>query len=267
MYHPVSIWRTVSHDFLGGIASIAPVIARPIQTPPSVFLAYQPSQEKDSQKSAPLGERTGKTPSKTPVLALKAPDSGRNGRRRRGGKSSSERSDSSTVHSSEKPPEEMYSPPIDDEKKMPDALLEAAKDWQPASALLYISFHSGEAEAVTQQRDRSTVVAPLPRFKYGHFSLVKVSLERDIDDKDTSKHRTVAILPSTDKALFELAPRGTGARGTPKHLIPTRAQSIYDATAVIVLYTFLVHQTYDTSEVSLHKNEIFPYFVSTNNFT
>ena len=62
-------------------------------------------------------------------------------------------------------------------------------------------------------------------------------------------------------------PRGTGARGTPKHLIPTRAQSIYDATAVIVLYTFLVHQTYDTSEVSLHKNEIFPYFVSTNNFT
>ena len=237
-----------------------------MQTPPSVFLAYQPSQEKDSQKSAPLGERTGKTRSKASVLALKAADSGRNGRRRRGGKSSREKSDSSTLNFSVKPPEEIYSPPINDEKKMPDALLEAAKDWQPASALLYISFHSGEAEAVTQQRNRSTVVAPWPRFKYGYFSLVKVSLERDIDDKNTSKHRTVAILPSTDKALFELA-RGTGAKGTSKYLIPTRARSIYDATAVIVLYTFLVHQTYDTIEVSLHKNEMFPYFLSTNNFT
>jgi hypothetical protein len=247
----------VSHDFLGGIAGIAPVVARPTQTPPAAFLAYQSSLEKQSgvKRSGLAG--TSIAPPNVPVLALKAPDSSRQSRRRRGNSSNKSSSGTAAGSTAATAPSKVGQTSENRDSEgdtgddVPTAVLEAAKKWQSAATAFYISFRDGSA--VPRARDRSKGTAPPLMFEYGHFSLSEVPLERDVNDREASKHWTVANLPCTERGLTDLlaacgqqAPTSNSTAPAPvpssNFLIPTRALSAYDGSAVIVLYSILDHK-------------------------
>jgi|MDSY01.1.fsa_nt_gb hypothetical protein len=250
-----SLWRVVSHDFLGGVAGVAPAVARPPQTPPAVFLAHQPPLEKLTGATSGAG-----SPPNTSIPSLKASSMDRDSRCRRG-KSSCDGNEGLARARARFNEEHRYQcdGELADGVAVPVPVIEAAKLWQQSSTVMYISFRGGCATA--QAMDRTKVVAPPPEFRYGRFTLAEAPLERDIDDKESSKHHTIAILPSSEKILlnlmaakvsFQASTRAipTTSAPPPRLLIPVRALSLHDGSAVIILYCAMDHKYDDIRSCS-----------------